>query len=68
MSFTELIWCCALARQIHGTDDAIRKTLHICRDRVSMQNRPLVSRLMRHPRVGEWLKLEMEVLDERSSK
>lgn len=61
MTFNDLILACALTRAIHGTDEALRKTCHRCRDRVSMQHRPLVSRLMRHPKIGQWLDMMMEV-------
>lgn len=61
MTFADLILACALARAIHGTDDAIRKTCYACRDKVERKHRPLVSRLMRHDPVGEWLNLVLEV-------
>lgn len=57
MTFTSFIICCQLARAIHGSDDAIRYAARQCRDRVSREHRPLVSRIMRHHRVNEWLDL-----------
>lgn len=55
MTFTEFILCCKIARALHGTDNALRHTARQCRDRVSIQNRPLLSRLMRHDKIGKWL-------------
>lgn len=55
MTFCEFILCAKLAHQIHGTDDAIRYTARQCRDKVKREHRPLLSRLMRHPRIAEWL-------------
>jgi hypothetical protein len=63
MTFGDLILACALSSAIHGTDAAIRHTCYLCRDKVERKHSPIVSRLMRHPRVGEWLKLVLEVED-----
>lgn len=57
MTFSEFVLCARIAYAIHGTDDSIRYTARQCRDRVSREHRPLVSRIMRHPKIGEWLKM-----------
>jgi hypothetical protein len=55
VTFCSYILCAKLAHAIHGTDEAIRYTSHQCRDLVSREYRPLLSRLMRHPKIGVWL-------------
>lgn len=57
MRFTSFILCCKIARQIHGSDEALRYTARACRDLVSREHRPLVSRVMRHPEISKWLDL-----------
>lgn len=62
LSFNDFILCAALARRIHGSDQAIRETCYRCRDKVRLEHRPLLSKLMRHPKIGTWLDMVMEEL------
>jgi hypothetical protein len=61
MTFCEFIICCQLARAIHGSDDSIRYTARQCRDLVSREHRPLLSKIMRHEKAGKWLELYDEM-------
>jgi hypothetical protein len=49
--------CALLAWRLHGTMEAVRRTLHTLKDRVKRTIRPLVVQLARHPKLGDWLVL-----------
>ena len=51
-----------LAETIHGTDDAIRHTAKLCRDKIRAEHRPLFGEFQRHPKIREWLQRCLEAL------
>jgi hypothetical protein len=57
MNMNDVELCALLTWRIHGTLEEVRATLHRVKDLAKRVIRPLVVKLARHPKLGDWITL-----------